>query len=78
MSKPIEDCTISTTDDGGNLYTIRVSGDEIEVSRRGETWTGAIVYHGERMIGVEWSEGEGEPEPDADEIGMVEMIITEP
>ena len=78
MSKRIEDCTISTTDDGGNPYTIRVSGDDVEVTRRGETWTGTVVYSGERMIGIEWSEEEGEPEPSADEIDMVEQIVTEP
>ena len=78
MNEHIEDCTISTTDDAGGPYTIRVSGDSLTVSRRGETWTGVIVYSGERMIGVDWSGDEGEPEPEADEIDMVEQIIVEP
>ena len=77
ISARVEDCTITTTDDNGKPYEIRVSGDDITVSRRGEGWTGTIVYGvgGERFVGIEWSENEGESEPDANEVDMVEQLI---
>ena len=77
MDTHVEDCFISTTGDDGSPYTIHVSGDALTVSRRGETWTGALVYSasGDLFVGIEWSESEGEPEPDANEIDMVEQIL---
>lgn len=73
----ILDGTTTTTDDGGGPYEIRVSDNDVEVTRRGATWTGALVYSasGELFVGIEWSEDEGEEDPGATEIDMVEQIL---